>query len=63
MSARTPVTEEAHLEKLIRSLQVSFKSNIVDQSLVVIERLRLLLDGIRFLAFAWRLTRLARCLG
>ena len=62
MSARAPVTEEAHLEKFIRSLQVSFESNIVDQSLMVIER-RLLLDGIRFLAFAWRLGRLARRLG
>jgi len=60
----TPPPEKGvtHLEQFIRSLQVRLEGDIVNQPLVIIEQ-RLLLDGFRLLALAWRLDRLVRGFG
>ena len=62
VSTPTQVAVEEHLEQFIRSLQVRLESDIVNQSLVIVEQ-RFLLDGFRFLALTWRLDRLTGSLG
>jgi len=62
ISVSRRVTGKWHLEQFVRSLQVCLESNIVNQPLVIVKQ-RFLFDGFRFLALAWRLGRLTRCLG
>ena len=61
-SAPTRVAGKGDLEKFVCSLQVCLESDVVNQSLVIVEQ-RFLFGGFRFLALAWRLGGLTRGLG